>query len=127
MFKMVGTRVLQATDQLVEINPHQGRGAATRTALETGLDDGTDAGRIKVAAVLTELLQRDMETWIHTDDLPIDEETLGWNANEMFARFGERMRWVREPGNNLFLVSSEDVITVTWNGTKYIVTVRVAV
>ena len=62
---MVSTRVVQATDSLIEIDAQQKRGAVIRTALETGLDGATDADKTKVAAALTELLQRDLETWIH--------------------------------------------------------------
>ena len=121
---MVGTRVIQATAELVDIDPQQGTGRATRTALETGLSgDTSEAGRQKVAVALTDLLQRDMEIWNHIDDLPADEETIGWNANTMQTQFGDGMRWERE-GPDLYLVSRADIIEVTWNGTSYRVSVR---
>ncbi len=120
---MVGTRVLQATADLVEISALAGRAAITRTALETLLDPDAVDGRIKIAAVLAELLQRDMEVWIHVDDLPADEETLGMNANAMRARFGDGMRYERD-GPDRWLVAREDTIMVTWNGKSYAVTIR---
>ncbi len=122
---MVGTRVLQATADLVEISALAGRGAITRTAFETALDPDAVDGRIKIAAVLAELLQRDMELWIHIDDLPADEETIGMNANAMQARFGDGLRWERV-GPDRWLVAREDTITVTWDDVdlEYNVTIR---
>ena len=121
---MVSARVIQATDTLVEIDAQQRRGAVTRTALETGLSgDTTEAGRQKVAVALTDLLQRDIETWIHIDDLPADEETIGWNTNRMLEQFGDGMRWERQ-GPDRWLVSMADIITVTWDGTSYVVSLR---
>ena len=121
---MVGTRVLQVTIDLIEIDAVQKRGPVTRTVLETLItDDGTDAERQKIAAVLGELLQLDIETRVHIDDLPADEETIGWNANRMREQFGDGMRWDRE-GPDLYLVSRADTIEVTWNGVSYVVSVR---
>ncbi len=119
---MVGTRVLQATADLVEISALLGRGPVIRTALETLLDPDAVDGRIKIAVVLTDLLQRDMELWIHVDDLPTDEETLGMNANAMRARFGDGLRWERD-GPDRWLVAREDTITVAWDGSRYTVTI----
>ena len=126
---MVGTVVLQVTTDFIEIDAKQARGPVTRTVLETLItDDGTDVERQKIAAVLGELLQLDIETRIHIDDLPADEETIGFNNNQMEAQFGERMRWDRE-GPDLFLVSTEDIITVTWSAinSQYVVNLRVTV
>ncbi len=120
---MVGTRVLQATADLVEISALGGRAAVTRTALETALDPDAVEGRAKIAAALAALLQRDMEVWIHIDDLPADEETIGWNANRMTAQFGDGMRWERD-GPDQWLVAREDTVSVTWEGAKYAVTIR---
>ncbi len=122
---MVGTRVLQATSDLVEISALLGRGPVIRTALETLLDPDAVDGRIKIAVVLTDLLQRDMELWIHVDDLPADEETLGMNANAMLARFGDGMRYERD-GPDRWLVAREDTITVTWDGLSYVVEIKKA-
>lgn len=120
---MVMTRVLQATNTLIEIDGMQGRGAQVFTVLETALPDGTDAEKEKVAIALAALLQLEIETWIHIDDLPVDEETIGWNANTMQAAFGDAMRWERQ-GPNRWLVSRADIIEVTWDGTSYRVRVR---
>ncbi len=119
---MVGTRVLQATADLVEISALSGRGPVTRTALETALDPDVADGRIKIAAALTALLQRDMELWRHIDDLPADEETIGMNVNAMLARFGDGLRWERD-GPDRWLVAREDTITVTWDGASYAVAI----
>lgn len=120
---MVGTRVLQATADLIEISALVGRSARTRTALETGLDPDAVDGHLKIAVALAALLQRDMELWIPIDDLPFDEETIGRNANSMFAQFGDGLRWERV-GPDQWLVAREDTITVTWDGAKYVVTIR---
>ena len=125
---MVGVRVISVDLDQIEIDPRQTRPSAVRTVLETLIiDDGTDAERQKIAAVLGELLQLDIDVRIHVDDLPVDEETLGFNNNQMEAQFGERMRYERE-GPNRFLVSTEDIITVTWDATagNYRVSIRVA-
>lgn len=124
---MVGVRVISVSNDQIEIDPRQARVNAVRTVLETLIvDDGTDAERIKIAAVLTDLLQRDIEMWKHVDDPDMaDEETLSLNTNQMAARFGERMRYERI-GPDRWLVSTEDIITVTWDETRYAVSIRVA-
>ena len=125
---MVGVRVINVSLDEIEIDPRQSRVSAVRTVLETLIpDDGTDAEREKIAAVLGELLQLDIEVRIHVDDLPPDEETLSFNNNQMEAQFGELMRYERE-GPNRFLVSTEDIITVTWDAVaaEYSVSIRSA-
>ncbi len=100
---MVGVRVINVSLDEIEIDPRQSRVSSVRTVLETLIpDDGTDAEREKIAAVLGDLLQRDIEVRIHVDDLPADEETLSFNNNQMEAQFGETMRYVRE-GPDRFL------------------------
>lgn len=128
---MVGVLVIQATATFVEVDPRQGRVNSIRTELETGLPATTDAEHDKVAEVLTALLQRDIEVWTPEAALPVDEETLAWSgpspsdADEMTARYGERMRWEKQ-GPDWWLVSTEDFITIAWNGERYVPTVRVA-
>lgn len=131
---MVGVRVISVSNDQIEIDPRQARLNAVRTVLETLIvDDGTDAERTKIAAVLADLLQLDIEVRVHIDDLPVDEETLQWSGpgqgdrNEMLSRYGERMRWDHQ-GPNRWLVSTEDFITVTWDATaaSYRVGIRVA-
>ena len=112
---MVGVRVISVDLDQIEIDPRQTRPSAVRTVLETLIiDDGTDAERQKIAAVLGDLLQLDIEVRIHVDDLPDDEETLSFNKNQMTAQFGEVMRYERE-GPDRYLVFTEDIITVTWD------------
>ena len=122
---MVSIRVLRATADLIEISPMQGRGEVTRSALETGLSgDTSEAGRQKAAVALAGLLQRDIEKWHHVDEPDmVDEETLGLNDNQMEDRFGERMRYERQ-GPDRWLVSTEAIITVAWNGVIYLPTLR---
>ncbi len=124
---MVGVRLISVSIDQIEIDPRQVRGNSVRTVLETLIpDDGTDAERQKIAAVLGGLLQRDIEVWKHVDDPDmVDEETLSFNKNQMTAQFGEVMRYERE-GPDRFLVFNEDIITVTWDGTEYVVSIRVA-
>ena len=126
---MVGVRVISVSLDEIVIDPRQSRVDAVRTVLETLItDDGTDAEREKIAAVLTELLQGDIETRKHVDDPDmVDEETLGFNNNQMEVQFGETMRYVRE-GPDRYLVSTEDIITVTWNAaaSRYVVSLRIA-
>ncbi len=119
---MVGTIVIQATDTFIEIDARQGRAPVTRTVVETGRDP---ASHNDVADDLTILLQNDVDIRRHVDDLPTDEETLGWNKDKMRAVYGGRMFWKRE-GPDLYLVYREDIITVNWNGEKYVPTVRMA-
>ena len=125
---MVGVRLISVSLDQIEIDPRQARVSAVRTVLETLIpDDGTDAERQKIAAVLTELLQLDIEVRIHVDDLPADEETLSFNDRQMTEQFGEVMRYERE-GPDRFLVSTEDIITVTWDAVaaEYSVSLRSA-
>ncbi len=125
---MVGVIVISVSNDQIVIDPRQGRISAVRTVLETLItDDGTDAERQKIAAVLGDLLQLDIEVRTHIDDLPADEETLGFNDNQMTTQFGERMRYDRQ-GPDRFLVSTEDIITVTWDAVAgtYVVSIRVA-
>ena len=126
---MVGVRVISVSLDEIEIDPRQSRVNAVRTVLETLIpDDGTDAEREKIAAVLGDLLQLDIEVRKNVDDPDmVDEETLSFNNKQMEAQFGEVMRYERE-GPDRFLVSTEDIITVTWDATAgtYQVSIRVA-
>ena len=126
---MVGVRVISVNLDQIEIDPRQSRVSSVRTVLETLIpDDGTDAERQKIAAVLGSLLQRDIEVWKHVDEPDmVDEETLSFNKNQMTAQFGELMRYERD-GPDRYLVSTEDIITVTWDAVAagYVVSIRVA-
>ncbi len=125
---MVGVHVISVDLDQIEIDPRQARVSSVRTVLETLIpDDGTDAERQKIAAVLGGLLQLDIEVRIHVDDLPVDEETLSFNNRQMTEQFGEVMRYERD-GPDRFLVFTEDIITVTWDAVaaQYVVSLRVA-
>lgn len=120
---MVGTRIIESTDMFVEISTG-GRVPVKKSDTDTKTDPGDPDVQNKRAAELTILLQAEMDTRILVADLPRNEEVLRFTDQEMRDAFGERM-FFETVGLDRFLVSREDIITVTWNGTEFIASLRV--
>ena len=80
-----------------------------------------DADKIKVALVLKELVQEDLTLRIRTRDLPDDEPT---KTVDPVLQFGERMFWEGR-GINRELVSRSTIVEdVTWDGVRFVFTMR---
>ncbi len=120
---MVGTRVIESTDTLVKISTG-GRIPVSKSDTDTKTDPSDPDVQDKRAVELTILLQAEMDTRILEADLPRNEVVLRFTDQEMQDAFGERM-FFETIGLDRFLVSREDIITVTWNGIKFVTSIRV--
>ena len=83
-----------------------------------------DADKTKVAAVLKDVLQADLEVVIRVRDLPDDEPA---KAADPAAEYGERFFW-RGRGANKDLVARATIIeSVVWDGMAFQIKRRRAV
>ena len=80
-----------------------------------------DADKTKTAAVLKALLQEDLTIRVKLKDLPDDEPT---KTVDPAPQFGERMFWEGH-GRNKELVSRSTIVEdVTWDGARFVFTMR---
>ncbi len=79
-----------------------------------------DADKTKVAAVLKEILQADLEFTQRVIDLPDDDPDKAADPAK-----GERMFWRGGGGPNRLLVSRSTVVeSCVWDGERYVFTLR---
>lgn len=82
-----------------------------------------DADKAKVALVLKELVQAELETVMRLRDLPDDEPT---KTTDPAPQFGERFFW-RGRGANKELVSRDTIVEAcVWDGERFVFTMRYA-
>lgn len=105
-----------ATDSFVEINVGGRKGRINHTDLGAG-------GQAKLAIVLKELLQAQIDTRIPLADLPDDEPTKTVNPDAPNFFWGDSDGVVQNnPNRNDHLIARDTVVTeVVWDGARYFV------
>ena len=108
---------ITATDTFTEINVGGRVGRINHTDLGSG-------GQAKLALVLKELLQAQIDTRIPIADLPDDEPTKTVNPDAPNFFWGRPNGTIHaNPNQNDHLIARDTVVTeVVWDGTRYVVT-----
>lgn len=107
---------ITATTIFTEINVGGRVGRINHTDLGAG-------GQTKLALVLRELLQAQMDTRIPLADLPDDEPTKTVNPDALNFFWGDNNGVIQNnPNRNDHLIARDTVVTeVVWDGTRYVV------